>query len=147
MKFGARQISPKNVNEKRRRQIRNSFFVIRSSDLDLISLLVTCSADIPLKQLEKSLAIQGYTLGYRPITKKSMTLLQALEKRVPNRLSPRYGGIEDICVSIRVIRKGQIIATRNVPRAATGPDFKKIFIGSRGRYGKIIEATLRVRHA
>ena len=115
--------------------------------IDQVSLLVTCSVDMPLKQLEKQLSQQGYTLGYRPIAKRSLTLLQALEKRVPNRLSPRYGGIEDICVSIRVIRKGQIIATRNVPRAATGPDFKKIFIGSRGRYGKIIEATLRIHHA
>lgn len=115
--------------------------------IDEISLVVTCSADIPFQQLEKQLSKQGYTLGYRPIAKRSLTLLKALEKRVPNKLSSRYGGIEDICVSIRVIRKGQIIATRNVPRAATGPDFKKIFIGSRGRYGKIIEATLRICHA
>lgn len=118
-----------------------------SLQLDTISLLVTCHPAISLRALEKDLNRQGFTLGYRPIGGRSPTLLESLEKRTPNKLSPRYGEIDTICVSIKVVRKGQIIVTKNVPRAATGPDFKKIFIGSRGRYGKIIEATLRIQHA
>ncbi len=112
--------------------------------IDFISLLITCSVDRSLKDLERDLNREGFTLGYRPADKNIRTLRQALEKRGHNLNFLRYGEIEDICTSLKIRRKGKSIVTKNVPRAATGPDFKKIFMGSEQRYGKILEATLRI---
>lgn len=115
--------------------------------MDKTSLLVTCDAGERLDKLEKRLNREGFTLGYRPLSisrRRAMTLLEALERRVPNRDALLYGGVDDLCVSLQAMRKGEAIATRNVPRAATGPDFKKILIGSGRRYGKILKAVLKI---
>ena len=112
--------------------------------IDKTSLLLTCAVDQPLASLERRLNREGFTLGYRPAKGGRTTLRQALEKRIPNRDALLYGEIEDLCVSLKAIRKGEDLITRNVPRAATGPDFKKILIGSGARYAKIDKAVLRI---
>lgn len=109
--------------------------------LDKTSMLLTCGVDEKLAVIEKRLHREGLTLGFRPLTG---TLRRALERRSPNADAIRYGGIDDICVSLKAVRKGEMIVTRNVPRAATGPDFKKILIGSGTRYAKLLKAVLRV---
>ncbi len=113
------------------------------SPLSPLSLLVSCPAGTWLGLLEKQINGQGFTLGYRP-SGRGRTLKEVLDKRIPNRLARKYGEIDDLCVSLKILRKGRIIATKNVPRAATGPDFKKIIIGTKGTYGRIVEATLKV---
>lgn len=112
--------------------------------IDKTSLLLTCEVDQPLVSLEKRLNREGFTLGYSPAKGGRLTLRQALEKRISNRNALLYGEIEDLCVSLKAARKGEILVTRNVPRAATGPDFKKILIGSGARYAKIDKAVLKI---
>lgn len=109
--------------------------------LDKTSMLLTCGVGEKLAVIEKRLHREGLTLGFRPLTG---TLRHALERRSPNADALRYGGIDDVCVSLQAVRKGETILTRNVPRAATGPDFKKILIGSGTRYAKHLKAVLRV---
>lgn len=109
--------------------------------LDKTSMLLTCGVDELLSSIEKRLHREGLTLGYHPL---KGTLRSALEKRLPNANTLRYGGIDDICVSLQALRRGETLITRNVPRAATGPDFKKILIGSGRRYAKILKAVLKV---
>ncbi|HSA58923.1 MAG TPA: hypothetical protein VLJ37_04490 [bacterium] len=111
--------------------------------IDKTSLLVTCEAGEGLVDLEKRLNREGLSLGYRPQGRVS-TLREALEHRIPNRDALLYGGIDDLCVSLQAARKGETIATRNVPRASTGPDFKKILIGSGRRHARLLKAVLRV---
>jgi alkyldihydroxyacetonephosphate synthase len=112
--------------------------------LDPVSLLLICPLNVSLKEIEKYLNRKGCTLGYKPASANGLSLRKALERRIPNLYALRYGEIDDLAVSLKVKMGGKTVVTRNVPRAATGPDFKKIFIGSRGQYGKILEATLRV---
>lgn len=113
-------------------------------NLDPISLLVTCSPSLRLGRIEKQLNQKGFTLGYKPASGKNLTLQRALDRRIPNLYALRYGEIDDICVSLKVQMNKKTIVTKNVPRAATGPDFKKIFIGSKGCYGKILEGVFRI---
>ncbi|MBI3541524.1 MAG: FAD-binding oxidoreductase [Deltaproteobacteria bacterium] len=115
--------------------------------IDEISLLVTVSPKVSLRLLEQELHRRGYTLGYLPAsTHSALTLQEALEKKIPNQQALRYGEIDTLCVSLKAKLRltKKIVTTRNVPRSATGPDFKKILIGSKRRYGKIEEATLRI---
>lgn len=115
--------------------------------IDKTSLLVTCDAGERLVDLEKRLNREGLTLGYRPASpskRGAATVREALEHRIPNRDALLYGGIDDLCVSLQAARRGETIVTRNIPRASTGPDFKKILIGSGRRHARILRAVLRV---
>ncbi len=116
-----------------------------SFHIDPVSSLVTCSASETLKNLEKKLNRKGYTLGYSPIQEgETLSLRALLDKKIENRYSKKYGALEDLCVSLKAKIHEGVFTTKNVPRAATGPDFKKILIGSLGQYGKILEVTLKI---
>jgi alkyldihydroxyacetonephosphate synthase len=112
-------------------------------ELDKTSMLISCPVDEKIAVLERQLRREGLTLGYHPVGRPT-TIRKALEGRVLNRDALLYGGIDDLCVSLHAVRKGEDIVTRNVPRAATGPDFKKILIGSGRRYARLVKATLKV---
>jgi alkyldihydroxyacetonephosphate synthase len=60
--------------------------------------------------------------------------------------STKYGGIEDIIVSLEIVLPtGEIINTKPAPRTSTGPDLKYLFIGSEGTLGIITSAKLKIR--
>jgi hypothetical protein len=109
--------------------------------LDSYSLLLTCPPETALRDIESSLSELNLTLGYHP-SQKVRTLGEALTKRIPNLLSERYGEIDDLCVSLKALQRGPLIQTKNVPRSATGPDFKKILASGNGFV--LVEVTLRV---
>ena len=113
-------------------------------EIDTISQLVTADAGVRLNDLERWLAKRGYTLGYRPPGTGGSPLRHYLDRRTSNRLAPLYGEIDDLCLALEAEGPGGPIRTKRVPRAATGPDFKKIFIGSQGRYARIRSATFRI---
>lgn len=95
------------------------------------SLLVRCDTRLSLKKLEHWLNQKGYSLGQPVIP--SGTLKKALDN----------GKLEEICMAVQVEGRYGKIQTKQAPRTATGPDFKKLFVGSGGIF-KICEATLRV---
>lgn len=146
--FAARHHSRSTRNHLRSGSVLNyKAMVLKIDDL---SLLATTPVDVSLRKLEEGLNERGWSLGYEPIRRRGgghrgpPLLGKILNKRIPNLYALRHGEIDDICISVKVKRNGKMVVTKNVPRSATGPDFKKIFIGSNGRYGKIIEATLRI---
>ncbi len=112
--------------------------------VDAVNLLVHASADRDIGVLEYELNLQGFTLGYLPADSKVKTLGQALALRAANHYAPRYGEIDDICLSLTAVWKKKNIRTKKVPRAATGPDLKQIFIGSGNAYGRIVEGIFRI---
>ncbi|GEM_PF-2861344 len=123
---------------------------MKSLTIDTLSLLVTTKTEVSLSTLEKELNQRGYSLPFRPLPtfKGPLTLKKILTERIPNLGAVRYGEIDDICLCIqvdhRLQRAHETLVTKAVPRSATGPDFKKIFIGSGDDYGEIVEATLRI---
>lgn len=113
--------------------------------LDAVSFLVTVDPNVRFVELETGLNEEGLTLGYAPQSSvPRLTMRRILEERIPNRYGLHYGEVDDLCVSLKVRWKTRDITTKKTPRSATGPDLKKIFIGSRGRYGKIQEVVLRI---
>ncbi len=119
-------------------------------ELDQISQLVTLSADLSLSEIEKELNLEGYTLGFAtPATakgsKKSPTLREALQKRLPNLYALLYGELTDLCASLVLQRsEGDPIVNRLAPRQATGPNFKNLILGSGEYWGSFVQATLKV---
>ncbi len=119
--------------------------MIKELEFDPVSLLVTLPVTVRLADLEKWLNQKGYTFGFCPRRlQKGLTLREALERRIPNRWSLRYGELDEICMAVEVQTPLGLVRTKRVPRSATGPDLKRIWIGSGRTYGSLLKATFRI---
>ena len=114
--------------------------------LDTTSQLVTVPGALRWDELETKLQKRGWTSGYRPMPATRVSLAVCLQEKRPNVLGRRYGEWEDMCVGLKASARRRRYQLKNVPRAATGPDFKRLFLGGEGQWGKIEEVTLRIHH-
>jgi len=114
-------------------------------EIDYKSLLATTDTDVMVEEIEELLNKEGYTLNYFAVPHNQILLADVLNDRVPNLYEDAFGGIEDICVGIRIARPdGEIFENLLTPRSATGPNLKKLSIGSEEWLGIPIQATLRI---
>jgi len=113
--------------------------------IDVESMTVTVQPGILGYTLEEYLNKKGLSTCHLPSSDYTSTIGGFLASRSAGALSSKYGKIEDMCEEIEVVLPtGEIARTKKVPRAASGPDFKQLFIGSEGTLGVIAEATLRI---
>ncbi len=90
--------------------------------------------------LETELQRQGFTLGHFPSSLYCSTLGGYLAGRSAGQFSTRYGKIEDMVESIRVVTgEGEVFTTGN-----DSIDVLQSFVGSEGTLGFITEATMRI---
>lgn len=97
--------------------------------------------------LEAALAAEGLTLGHIPDSFPFSTLGGWIATRSSGMLSDGYGNVEDMVLSLRMATPAGFVTTRDAPHAASGPDPKRLCIGSEGALGIITEVTLCVREA
>ncbi len=114
-------------------------------DIDEISLQATCGAGMLIRDLEASVQAMGFKLGHYP---QSMDLAQMgglVATRSTGQFSTGYGAIEDFLVGLEaVLPDGTVVRIKNVPRRATGPDLKQLFLGSEGAFAIITEVTVKI---
>jgi alkyldihydroxyacetonephosphate synthase len=92
-------------------------------------------------------AKRGYTCGHFPQSFEYSSVGGWVVTRGAGQNSTYYGKIEDIVISQEYITPIGEFRTYDQPRAATGPDFDQIMIGSEGTFGVLVAVTLRVfRH-
>jgi alkyldihydroxyacetonephosphate synthase len=113
--------------------------------IDTVSQLVEVEAGVNGELLEERLQQEGLTLGHFPSSITCSTVGGWLAARGAGQLSTRYGKVEDMTVAVEVVLPdGSLVSTPVAPRAATGPDWNQVFIGSEGVLGVIVACTLRV---
>ena len=117
----------------------------RLIEIDEVSLQVTCGAGMLIKDLEAYVQEEGFKLGHYP---QSMDLAQMgglVATRSTGQFSTGYGSIEDFLVGLEaVLADGTIVRISNVPRRATGPDLRHLFLGSEGAFAIITEVTVKM---
>ena len=117
----------------------------RILEIDPESLTVTAEAGLNGKELEIELNAQGLMLPHYPASVEFATVGGYVAARGSGVLSTRYGKIEDLVLSLRVVTPtGEIVDTLPVPRHAVGPDIAQLFIGSEGMMGVITRVKLQL---
>ena len=93
---------------------------------------------------ESQLNIVGMTLGHFPDSFQYSSVGGWVATRSAGMQSDKYGKIEDMVISLRVITPTGKIITRMVPKASNGINLLHLCIGSEGILGIITEVVLQV---
>jgi alkyldihydroxyacetonephosphate synthase len=120
-------------------------FLNRILAVDEMSQTATVEAGIFGPELESRLSERGFMLGHFPQSFEFSTLGGWIATRSSGQNSLRYGGIDKLVESLRIVTPQGTIETLHVPRRADGPDLTQMLIGSEGAYGVIVSATVRIR--
>lgn len=113
--------------------------------LDEKTLTATLGAGTPGPQVEAQLKPHGYVLGHFPQSYEYSTLGGWVVTRSSGQQSYRYGRIENLFHSGKLITpKGELVVGR-VPASSAGPDLREALMGSEGRLGLLTEVTARIR--
>ncbi|TGK59957.1 FAD-binding oxidoreductase [Leptospira wolffii] len=111
---------------------------------DPISQTATFQAGIYGPKLEYGLNLKGYTLGHFPQSFEYSTLGGWVAARSAGQQSNRYGKIEEILSSVKLISPSGTVETLRAPAASIGPDWNQIVAGSEGLLGVITEVTVKI---
>lgn len=113
--------------------------------LDKTSYLFTVGTDAKLAEIKDDLAVEGLYFGYYPLDDNCYSLSYYLSKRISNLYFFKYRSIaEQVSSALVEFKNGKSFLLKDAPRAATGPDFNRVIIGSRDSIGFIKEVTLKV---
>src|SRR5476649_1563475 len=114
------------------------------SNLDTQSQLATFGAGVFGPDLEAQLRAHGYTLGHFPQSFEYSTLGGWIVTRSSGQQSLRYGRIERLFAGGSVETPAGTLDIPTFPASAAGTDLREMVLGSEGRLGILIEATVRV---
>lgn len=119
---------------------------LKTIEIDEDNMMVNVGAGVKGIELEEALNKKGYTTGHYPQSMRESAVGGWIATKAIGQASTKYGGIEDIIVSLEIVLPtGEIINTKPAPRTSTGPDLKHLFIGSEGILGIITSAKLKIR--
>jgi alkyldihydroxyacetonephosphate synthase len=119
----------------------------RIINVDYQSLILEVEAGAIGYPLEVQLNNKGFTLGHFPSSIYCSSVGGWLAARSAGQESSRYGKIEDMVVSLKVVTgAGEIIDTSDILSSEIGGDINQLFIGSEGTLGIICSAELKLNY-
>ncbi|TFG19085.1 MAG: FAD-binding oxidoreductase [Promethearchaeota archaeon] len=109
------------------------------------NLTITVQSGANGKWLERELEKKGFLIGHVPQSFHTSTVGGWIAHRAAGQFSTKYGKIEDIVLSMRVVLPtGEIVDTKLYPRASDGPQIEKLFLSSEGTLGIVTQATIKM---
>jgi alkyldihydroxyacetonephosphate synthase len=113
--------------------------------IDEIDMTVTAPAGNNGGELEDALNAAGWTMRFSPQSLYRSSVGGWLATLATGQFSSRYGGVEDLVVGYRVVlADGSAAELTASPRAAMGPDLRRLFLGSEGTLGVITQVTYKI---
>ena len=111
----------------------------RVKAVDMISGLADSEAGITGPQLERQLQASGMMLGHRPESFEFSSLGGWIAQPSAGQEAARYGGVADWLTGIRSATPQGLLTSSGLP------DMTQLMVGSRGAFGVITSATIRIR--
>lgn len=117
------------------------------TEYDSSEFTITAKAGTPIRVLQEVLAQQGQYLPFDPVrVEQGATLGGTIACGIAGPSRFRFGGIRDFVLGLQLVDGTGQVATvgGKVVKNSAGFDIPKLFVGSWGRLGIIVEATLKV---
>jgi FAD/FMN-containing dehydrogenase len=102
-------------------------------------------AGVTMRELTQAATPHGLICGHDPWTVAVATVGGAIATNSLGYLGGKYGAMGDQVVGLDVVLPtGELLHTRAVEKASTGPALQRLFVGAEGCFGIITRATLRL---
>jgi len=116
----------------------------RLVSLDSRSRLASFEAGVRGPDLEAQLRAHGFTLGHYPQSFEYSTLGGWVATRSSGQESAHYGSIETLFAGGEMLTLKGPLTCPPFPASAAGPDLRQLILGSEGRLGVLVKATVRI---
>jgi alkyldihydroxyacetonephosphate synthase len=117
----------------------------RVLELDPVSRAARIQAGVFGPALEEQLRPSGLTLRHFPQSFEFSTLGGWLATRAGGHYATLYTHIDDLVESLRVVTPSGVSESRRLPASGAGPSPDRLFLGSEGALGVIVEAWVRLQ--
>jgi alkyldihydroxyacetonephosphate synthase len=117
----------------------------RVLEIDRASRAARIQAGVLGPALEDQLRPHGLTLRHFPQSFEFSTLGGWIATRSGGHYATLYTHIDDFVEALRVVTPTGTIATRRLPGSGAGPSPDRLFLGSEGTLGVIVEAWMRLQ--
>ncbi|MDD5560216.1 FAD-binding oxidoreductase [Candidatus Methylomirabilis sp.] len=109
-------------------------------------LTATFQAGTPLREVQTSLRGSSQFLPFDPARSEQVTIGGILATNASGPWRHRYGTARDLVIGIRVVHADGTVTKggAKVVKSVSGYDMNKLYVGSLGTLGIILEATLRL---
>ena len=115
----------------------------RVLSIDLDSQVVQTEAGILGGELESALSEKGLMLGHYPQSFSLSTVGGWIAATSAGQATPGFGFIEDrLLGGTFVLADGEVVQLKPTPRSASGPDLRRLFLGSEGTLAVVTDAWL-----
>lgn len=112
-------------------------------EVDETSSAVRVEAGVRGDRLEEALEPHGLTTGHYPQSLAISSVGGWIAASSAGQASARYGAIEDLVLGLTaVLADGTVLRLPALPRSASGPDLRRLIVGSEGTLAVVVEATL-----
>jgi len=114
--------------------------------IDARNLLASFDAGVRGTDAEAAVLAQGLTLGHYPQSIGVSSVGGWVATRAAGQFSTGYGNMEEALFALEVVLpSGEVLRTRETPRASAGPDLRQVFLGSEGLFGVVTGVTFSLR--
>ena len=117
----------------------------RVLEIDAVSRAARIQAGILGPALEAQLRPQGLTLRHFPQSFEFSTLGGWIATRSGGHYATLFTHIDEFVESLRVVTPTGIVETRRLPGSGAGPSPDRLWIGSEGTLGILVEAWMRLQ--
>lgn len=138
-------LNPGNLIPKERQAPSAPGFSPTGVQIDELSLLSRAPGEMRLAEIERELGRRGLTLGLTGSLDMRMTVREWLARGAPCSRDLWEDPVDILVAGLAAeLPSGARLEIRPAPRRAVGPDLTALFVGAGERYGKVLDATLRV---
>ena len=117
----------------------------RVIEIDRVSRAARIQGGIFGPTLEDALRPEGLTLRHFPQSFEFSTLGGWIATRSGGHYATLYTHIDDFVESLRVVTPTGVVESRRLPGSGAGPSPDRLFIGSEGALGVVVEAWMRLQ--